>query len=127
MPSPGAGLGTNLRRALARRCPVCGIGTPFEGWWHMTPECPHCGYHYEREEGYWIGAMIVATAVTEGLFGIFFVAVLFATLPDVDWLPVLIVAAVTNVIVPVFFYPLAKTTWVAIDVSFHPPERASSV
>jgi hypothetical protein len=92
----------------------------------MTPECPYCGYHYEREEGYWVGAMIVATAVTETLFGILFVAVLVATLPDVQWLPVLIVGAVTNVLVPVFFYPLAKTTWVAIDLNFNPPKRPGS-
>ena len=87
----------------------------------MTPECPHCGYQYEREDGYWVGSMVVTTAVTEGIFGIFFVAVLIATLPDVDVLPVLVVGAVINLVVPVFFYPLAKTTWVAIDIYFNPP------
>ncbi len=88
----------------------------------MMPECPYCNHHYEREPGYWLNAMIVATAVTEGLFAILFVIVLIATLPDVAWIPVLIVGAVTNVIVPTFFYPLAKTTWVAIDTYFrrHP-------
>lgn len=121
MPRSGAGLGTLLLRALSRRCPACGIGRPFEGWWHLTPECPHCGYHYEREEGYWVGSMVVATAVTEGIFGIFFVAVLVATLPDVDVLPVLIVGVLINLVVPVFFYPLAKTTWVAIDIYFNRP------
>lgn len=114
-------LGTLVGRALRRRCPVCGIGVPFDGWFRMTADCPHCGHHYEREDGYWLNAMIVATAVTEGLFGIFFAIVLFTTLPDVAWLPVLIVGAVTNVIVPVFFYPLAKTSWVAIDVYFNCP------
>jgi uncharacterized protein (DUF983 family) len=102
---------------------MCGIGKPFLTWWRMTEECPLCGHHYEREEGYWVSAMIVATAVTEGLFGIFFVAVLIATIPDVQWLPVLIVGAITNVVVPVFFYPLAKTTWVAIDLRFNPPAK----
>ena len=88
----------------------------------MLPDCPHCVHHYEREDGYWLNAMIIATAVTEGLFGIGFVAVLIATLPEVDWIPVLIVGAVTNVLVPVLFYPLAKTSWVAIDLFFrrHP-------
>ncbi len=109
---------TLVRHALRRRCPVCGVGNPFTGWFRMLEDCPHCGHHYEREPGYWLNAMIIATAVTEGLFGILFVAVLIYTLPDVDWMPVLIVAAVTNVLVPILFYPLAKTTWVAIDLYF---------
>ena len=92
----------------------------------MTPTCPHCGYTYEREDGYWVSAMIVNTAVTEGIFAIAFVAVLIATLPDVAWLPVLIVGAITNVAVPILFYPLSKTVWVALDVFFHPPTRGDA-
>ncbi len=117
-----AGLGRLLGRALARRCPVCGVGKPFEGWFRMLPNCPHCGHHYERESGYWVSAMIVNTAVTEAVFGVLFVAVLIATIPDVQWGPILVVLAVTNVVVPILFYPLSKTTWVAIDLYFreHP-------
>jgi uncharacterized protein (DUF983 family) len=86
----------------------------------MADLCPACGLRYEREDGYWVSAMIVNTVVTEALFGIFFVAALLATIPDVPWLPLLAVAAVTNVVVPVLFYPLSKTVWVAIDLFFHP-------
>ena len=110
-------------RGLRRRCPICGIGKPFIGWFRMTPTCPHCGYRYEREDGYWVSAMIVNTAVTEAIFGVAFVAVLIATLPEVAWAPVLIVGAITNVVVPILFYPLSKTVWVAMDVFFHPPSN----
>jgi uncharacterized protein (DUF983 family) len=103
---------------------VCGVGSPFTGWFRMLPACPHCGYRYEREDGYWVSAMIVNTAVTEAVFGVLFVAVLIASLPDVEWITVLAVAAFTNVVVPVLFYPLSKSTWVAIDVFFHPLSRA---
>jgi uncharacterized protein (DUF983 family) len=99
---------------------VCGIGKPFVGWFNMSAACPHCRHRYEREEGYWVSAMIVNTAVTEAVFGVLFVVVLFATLPDVAWVPVLVVGALTNVVVPVLFYPLSKTVWVAIDIYFHP-------
>jgi len=30
--------------------------------------------------------------------------------------PLLIVGAVMNVVIPTFFYPVAKITWVAIDM-----------
>jgi hypothetical protein len=58
--------------------------------------------------------------VTEAIFGILFVAVLVATIPDVAWVPLLLVGVVTNVAVPVLFYPLSKTTWVSLDLYFHP-------
>jgi uncharacterized protein (DUF983 family) len=97
---------------------------PFRGWFHMLDRCPHCGYRYERESGYWVSALIVNTAVTEGVFGVLFVAVLVLTLPDVAWVPVLVVGIVTNVLVPVLFYPLSKTVWVAIDLAFHPLDES---
>jgi uncharacterized protein (DUF983 family) len=117
-------LGALLLRALRRRCPFCGIGHPFVTWWRLSERCPHCTYRYEREDGYWVGAMVVNTAVTEGLFGLLFVAILIATLPDVQWFSILLAGAATNVLVPIFFYPLSKTLWVAIDMFFNPPARA---
>ena len=88
----------------------------------MTATCPHCGWRYEREEGYWLSAAIVNMAVTEAIFGILFVIVVITTLPHVPWLTVLIVGAVANIVVPLGFYPMSKTVWVAIDVYFrqHP-------
>ncbi len=29
-----------------------------------------------------------------------------------------------NVVFPIFFYPLSKTVWMAIDLYFHPLEAA---
>ncbi len=86
----------------------------------MADDCPRCGHHFEREEGYWVSAIIVNTAATEALFAIFFVAGIFATLPDIRWLPLLVIGVVTNLVFPVLFYPFSKTIWVAMDVYFHP-------
>lgn len=65
--------------------------------------------------------MIVNTAVTETIFVLLFVAVLFATIPDVQWVPLLTVALATNALVPVLFYPYSKTVWMAVDLYFHKP------
>jgi uncharacterized protein (DUF983 family) len=111
---------TLFLRGLRRRCPICGERRIFRSWFKMLDDCPRCHHHFEREEGYWVSAIIVNTAATEALFGIFFIGGIFATLPEVRWLPLLVVGAVTNLVFPVLFYPFSKTIWVALDVYFHP-------
>lgn len=124
-----AGLGTLLGRGLKKRCPQCGRGRAFQSFFKMREECTNCGYVFEREEGYWVGAVIMNFVFVEVWFAVLFVFVVFATLPDIAWLPLLIVAIVTNGILPVLLYPHSKTLWMAIDLHFHPekmdPQRGS--
>ena len=116
------GLGTLIRRGLRRKCPNCGSGNIFESWFKLKVQCPTCAYPFEREEGYWVSAIIVNTAVIEGLFLAVFVAVVLATAPDIQWVPLLAIGVVMNVLFPIFFYPLSKTVWMGIDLYFHPLE-----
>lgn len=116
------GLGTLVGRGMRRRCPNCGSGGIFDSWFKLKDRCPTCSYPFEREEGYWVSAIIVNTAVIEGLFLILFLATVLATAPDVEWLPLLIIAVVMNLIFPIFFYPFSKTVWMGIDLYFHPLE-----
>jgi Protein of unknown function (DUF983) len=92
----------------------------------MVDRCPKCGIVFEREDGYWVSAIIVNTAATEAVFALLFIGTIFTTLPEVRWGPLLIVGALTNVLFPMFFYPLSKTVWVAIDLHFHPPAPEGS-
>lgn len=65
-------------------------------------------------------AIIINTAVTEAIFGIFFIATLILTAPDFPWVPLLLVAVATNALVPLVFFPMSKTIWVALDLYMHP-------
>lgn len=42
---------------LKQRCPRCLHGKPFEGLWNIKENCPVCGLEFEREPGYFLGAM----------------------------------------------------------------------
>lgn len=117
-----AGLGTHVRRGLMRRCPNCSAGGIFDGWFKLKDRCPTCAYAFAREEGYWVSAIIVNTAVIEGLFLVVFITVVLATAPDIEWGPLLVIGIVMNVVVPIVFYPLSKTVWMGIDLYFHPLE-----
>jgi uncharacterized protein (DUF983 family) len=107
---------------LRRRCPRCGQNGIFGGYYRLAEQCPHCGHVFAREQGYWVAAIIINTAATELLFGILFVAGIFITAPEVEWLPLLAIGVVTNVIFPVFFFPFSKTLWVACDLFFNPAD-----
>lgn len=103
-----------------RRCPVCGGKKIFCSYYKLEERCPTCSYRFERESGYWVSAIIVNTAVTFALFGLFFVGTLIAMYPDVSWGPVLIIGGIVNLMFPVFFFPFSKTLLMAFDLWVHP-------
>jgi uncharacterized protein (DUF983 family) len=113
-----------LTRGLRKRCPNCGAGDLFTSFFTLRPRCPRCHVAFEREEGYWLGAMIVAIGVTEALFGIFFVGGMLLTWPDVPWTLLLVGGLVLNATIPVVSYPWSKTTWMGLHHAFVPPDAA---
>ena len=88
----------------------------------MKETCPSCGLLFEREPGYWVGAVIINTTIVFATFLVVFGGLVIATWPDVPWVIVLIVTAIANVTVPVVLYPLSKTIWMALELSWHPLE-----
>ncbi|MGZ5384100.1 MAG: DUF983 domain-containing protein [Acidimicrobiia bacterium] len=111
-----------LGRALRRRCPRCGQARLFRRWITMVLDCPRCGHHFEREQGYWLGAVTVNTAITFGLFIVLGISIMALTWPEVPWSGLLIVTLVFNGLFPVWFYPFSKTIWVALDLAVRPTE-----
>jgi len=73
---------------------------------------------FSREDGYWVGAIIMNTAVTEGLFLLLFIVAIIAMAPEIDWMVLLVIGVATNLIFPVIFYPFSKTIWMAFDLVF---------
>ena len=65
---PTPSTGRMLARGAARRCARCGSGGLFRRWFTMAERCPRCDLQFEREEGYWTGAMMINLAVTEAVF-----------------------------------------------------------
>jgi uncharacterized protein (DUF983 family) len=84
----------------------------------MVPRCPRCGLNFERDEGYWTGALAMNFALTAGLFVVVFVALVAATAPNVPVAPLLAVLVPITVITPIVGYPVSKTLWVAVDQAF---------
>lgn len=87
----------------------------------MAPDCPHCRHHFERHEGYWLGAIAINTVVTIAGFGAGLVGAMVLTWPDPPWRQIGLAATGFTAIFPVVFYPWSKTLWVALDLTAHPP------
>lgn len=100
---------------FTRRCPRCGSGHLFHRWFTIADDCPRCGLHFEREPGYWAGALAVNIVVAGGTFAVFFVVALALTIPDVPVGPLLAVLVPLMIVLPIAYYPFSKTVWMAID------------
>lgn len=121
-----AALARAVLRGLLKRCPRCGEAKIFRRWFTLVARCPRCGLVFEREEGYWTGAMAINIGVTELVFVIALVAGLVLTwpAPPVAWLLAITIAL--NALFPVLFYPFSKTIWISIDLLLHALDERGS-
>lgn len=117
-------IGTMLRRGLHRRCPSCGTGRLFTGWFAMVDRCPGCGMRFSREEGFFIGALFVNFAVTEAVLFGWLVGAFLLTLPDAPVPSIAAGAAAICIVVPLVVYPFSKTIWAAIHLAMEPLSEA---
>lgn len=110
--------GTMLWRGMTRRCARCGGGHLFKGYLTMVEDCPTCGLHFEREPGYWAGALAINIMAVGGVFAVVFITMLVLTIPNVPVVPLLIVLVPIMIIGPILYYPFSKTVWAAVDRAF---------
>lgn len=109
-----------LWRALRGRCPYCGSRAIWARWGQLTAQCPGCAHHFEHEEGYFVGAMIVNLGLAEALFGVVLIGGLALTWPDVPWVPLTVVSVLLMIGLPILLYPRSKTLWLWLDYRVHP-------
>ena len=114
---------TILLRGLLLRCPYCGKGKLFRKGFTMYERCSICGWRFEREEGYWTGAIAVNIVMTLLLTAICLVplAMTFAA-ADEPLILFLIVGLPLPLILPFLFFRHAKSLWMSIDFMINPVE-----
>jgi uncharacterized protein (DUF983 family) len=110
--------GRALGNGLRKRCPVCAERDLFESYFSIRRRCPNCGLVFEREDGYWLGAMIVAMALVIIAFSVVFLGGLALTWPDPPWTALLIATVAVNLAVSVVLYPWCMTVWMGIHHAF---------
>ena len=121
-------LWTFLKRALKLQCPECGqhpLFVPLRkvrslfNWFYPLDGCPHCGYAYEREEGYFLLATWVVNYGATGAIGLATGLILQAHTKMGFWSIVCTLLLIMPV-VSLLFARHAKAIYLAIDHYFDP-------
>src|SRR6185369_18042450 len=103
---------------LRLRCPRCGQDKLFRGLFAMNEDCGICGLHYEREAGYFVGAIYVNYAATTvmSLSGFF----LLDSLLDLSMYQQIALWAFFSTVFPLWFFRYSRSLWLALDHIFSP-------
>jgi uncharacterized protein (DUF983 family) len=109
-----------LSRAIRLRCPACGKGPLYKSLLDTYKGCSKCGMLFEREQGYFVGAVYVNVMVTLFLIvSTYLITIIVA--PDYDS-GVQIVLFVMALAIPLSLFRHARSIWLALDYFIDPPK-----
>jgi uncharacterized protein (DUF983 family) len=109
-------LPARLRAILLQRCPVCLQGRMFAGRFTMYPACPVCGHRFEREPGFFQGAMYVSWVI-----GVFYLGVLALLanrflVPRVGIGPAVVAVIVIHLVCIPAVFRYSRVIWAHVNV-----------
>jgi uncharacterized protein (DUF983 family) len=108
-------------RSLRLKCPVCGEGSLYKSAFRMNKNCSSCGLVFEREQGYFVGAIYINVVVTELLLGVaYFINFLLMPTSDQRIDTAMVVLAL---LLPAIFYHHARSLWLSFDHIIEPLEN----
>lgn len=104
---------TVLWAIVRLRCPRCGRGQAFAGWFRMKKACAECGRRFQRPSGSVTGVMQVGAMALV----VFAIAAWVLLYHGLGWRrdPALIGVAVASCAFGLWFHPYAKLIWEGVD------------
>ena len=115
---PPAGAAVTMLRGLRLRCPRCGVGAIFRGWFSMNARCAECGRLFDRAPGYLLGSIYFNYGVTAVLVVITYFSLYFTDTLSGKQLLVLLTAF--SLVFPLWFFRYARGLWIAFDERWDP-------
>ena len=106
---------------LALRCPRCLKGRVWRGFVSMNATCPECGVVFERESGYFAGAMVVSYALAVPILAGIVIGLI--TIARLDVVVALIIGNTAYLLLVPFIFRYSRVVWLHIDWLMDPGER----
>ena len=103
---------------LRHLCPRCRQGRIFRGWLAMYEACPSCGLQFNREQGYYIGAMYVSYLLS--IPPVLVLDVILWRLAHWSFGAAIMGAFVAYLPVVPFAVRLSRVIWIYVDRTFDP-------
>lgn len=73
---------------------------------------------FEKEQGYWTGAIAINFIITGGLVAIGLAIGLISTAPEIKTIHLMAALFPIAIFVPILAYPFTYTIWMAVDHGF---------
>jgi len=86
----------------------------------MYQRCSVCNFRFEREEGYFTGAMAVNLVIAELLMTI--IVIPLSLQPWINLFLILLFGLILSILLPLLFYRHSKGLWMSLDQLLHPVE-----
>ena len=111
-----------LLAIIRLRCPRCATGPIFASLFRMNPRCPVCGLEFEREQGYFVGAMYFSYALALAAVLPVIVAML---LLGFGAAPIYVASCLLLVVLSPFLFRYSRVIWIHLDQVIDPQPRHS--
>jgi uncharacterized protein (DUF983 family) len=112
-----------LLHAWRCRCPRCHLGPLFARWPNkVLPRCPRCGLAYFREQGYYVGGMVVTYILSMAVLAAVSLVVFFL-LPDTGVFSEnakMILWFLSAISLTLVFLRPAYSLWISLDYWIEP-------
>ena len=107
-----------LKDGLRLKCPRCGEGDLFATMFRMKTDCSNCRFKFEREPGYFVGAMYINYGATVFIaFGGYFALDYFTRS---RFPPKLHLLDCFQWPLPCLFLSYSRSLWLSFDHMFNP-------
>lgn len=109
---------TLLGAGLRLKCPRCSAGALYRRPFSMNSHCSRCGLKFEREQGYFVGAIYINYAATVAIaVPGFFILDAFTHMTIHQQLAIWVPFAV---VFPLLFFHHSRSLWLVLDQLFNP-------
>ena len=123
---------SELNAAMHAKCPKCRTGNMFANSMYsfkgqkMNVNCPHCGFKFETEPGYFYVAMFVSYALNVALLVTLGVGTYILTHSENPWLYIAVLLSVAFILSPVNFRysRVILLYWLTPNLHFDPKRAA---
>ncbi|HUQ41981.1 MAG TPA: DUF983 domain-containing protein [Candidatus Limnocylindrales bacterium] len=93
----------------------------WRGFITMNAKCPVCGLVFEREPGYFTGAMVVSYAIAVPVLGAIVIALM--TIGRLDAVPALIIGDLAYLALVPFIFRYSRVVWLYFDWRIDPDHK----